>query len=83
MPHRFDLADVHVMEFNATEGEANAQLQWVPELAISTWADQTPHYIYNPAPVTTTDGSITVTTQMHLSGRSHATAFAEVGSMFE
>ena len=80
--YRYDLADVHVIEFNTTDGENGAYLSWEPELAISTWADQTSHYVYNPAPTTKDVNGINVTTQMHLSGNSHATAYTMVVPFF-
>ena len=70
---------MHVVAFNTSEGENGAVLSWEPELAISTWYDQTPNYIYNPAPTTAVEADgVVVTTQMHLSGKSHATAYAKV-----
>ena len=77
---RYDLADVHVLEFNTTGGEDGATLQWNPELAISTWSSSVSNYIYNPAPTTSAVNDVTVTTQMHLSGKSHATAYVKVNS---
>ena len=67
-----------VLAFNTSAGESDMSLQWEPELAISTWYDQTSDYIYNPPPTTAVVDGVTVTTQMHLSGKSHATAFVQV-----
>ena len=70
----YNLADVIQFGIQCTGG-AKASLTWVPELAVSTWAQQCPGYVYNPAPVTTVADGIAVTTQMHLAGTEHAVAF--------
>ena len=75
---RYDLADVHVIEVNTTAGESDCQLEWVPELAISSWSNTVPNYTYNPLPVTISDGDAIVTTQTLLSGNSYATAYTQV-----
>ncbi len=65
-------ADVSAIKVNCTDS-VNVSLVWVPHAANSTWAAQCPGYQYNPAPATgVTEDGITTTTQMHLSGTSHA-----------
>ena len=66
----YSAADVSAIRVNCSEG-VNASLTWVPHRANSTWAKQCPGYEYNPPPQTATEGDVTTTTQMHLSGTSH------------
>ena len=70
----YALADVLQLSLNCSGGE-EAVLAWVPQPAVSTWAQQCKPYVYNPDPTTSVQGGIATTTQMHLSGTSHAAAF--------
>ena len=82
----YGTADASAIRFNCSGGE-RARIEWAPSLANSTWAgSRCPGYVYNPKPKTEAGpapgGSynITTTTQAHLSGTSHATAFAALGT---
>jgi alpha-L-fucosidase 2 len=72
---RYDIADVFVVEVN-TVGDEVANWTWTAENATSTWADQDPSYVYNPAPQTSVMSGVTVTIQPHLSGMTHASGYA-------
>lgn len=71
----YALADVIQFTTQCTAG-VKASIVWVPEPAVSTWKGSCPGYVENPDPTTTISAdNVAVTTQMHLSGTSHAVAF--------
>lgn len=76
---RYDVADTMLIELNTTGGElGKTAWQWIPEPADSTWAGRDKSYVFNPPPVQSVMKNINVTTQRHLSGKSHALAFQTV-----
>jgi len=67
--------DVIVLECSST---SLVDVQWVPELAQSTWSGRDSKYTPNPPPLNTSNlivwGRLNTTVQPHLSGTAHATS---------
>ena len=73
---------VQVMELTPSDGEQGCRFDWKPGLAVSPRLlikkKPVPADEKNPAPVTRTEGGITLCTQAYCTGGGHATAWVEV-----